>query len=46
MFGWQARLSIDLMYGGELEAAQENVRTVPDYVFNLKKSLLEAYAAV
>ena len=33
-------------YGGEPEATPENARTVPDYVFNLKKSLVEAYAAV
>ena len=38
MFGRQARLLIDLMYGGEPEATLENVRKVPDYVFNLKKS--------
>ena len=36
----------DLMYVGEAEAAQENMRTVPDYVLNLKKSLVESYAAV
>ena len=36
------------MYGGEPEVhvAQENVRTVPNYVFNFKKSLVEAYAAI
>ena len=38
--------SIDLIYGGEPEAAQDNVRTVPEDVSNLKQSLVEAsYAA-
>ena len=46
VLGRQARLPIDLIYGGEPEATPENARTVPDYVFNLKKSLEEAYAAV
>ena len=46
MFGRQARLPVDLLYGSELEAILKNTRTVPDYVVDLKKSLVEAYAAV
>ena len=43
MFGRQAKLPIDLMYGGP---HGESERTVPEYVRNMKMSFSEAYKYV
>eukprot|EP00731_Ephydatia_muelleri_P002128 Em0001g2128a len=44
MFGRQARLPIDLMYGTECGNAV--TKTVPEYVTKLSEAFVEAYAAV
>ena len=44
MFGRQARLPIDLMYG--TECGNSVTKTVPEYVTKLSEAFVEAYAAV
>ncbi|KAL5516845.1 hypothetical protein EMCRGX_G002271 [Ephydatia muelleri] len=44
MFGRQARLPIDLMYG--TECGNSVIKTVPEYVTKLSEAFVEAYAAV
>ena len=45
MFGRQAKLPIDLMYGGGGPRG-ESERTVPEYVRNIRMSFSEAYKYV